>query len=98
MPTYDYGMFPPMTYILDEFGKKKVKNRKAFRFGSYGWSGGAQKELEEIVERHKMKWDFLDPVEFRGAPKDEDLALIRERGKELAKAVKEWAGEPTAAA
>ena len=98
MPTYDYGMFPPMTYILDEFGKKKVKNRKAFRFGSYGWSGGAQKELEEIVERHKMKWDFLDPVEFRGAPKDEDLALIRERGKELAKAVKEWAGEPTAVA
>ena len=90
MPTYEYKMFPPMAALLEEIGRKKALNRKAFRFGSYGWSGGAQKELDEIVERNKMKWEFLEPVEFRGMPTDEDLALIRQRGKELAVAVKEW--------
>mgnify|MGYP006274992399 CR=1 FL=1 len=97
MPTYEYAMFPPMANVVDELGKKKAQNRKAFRFGSYGWSGGAQKELDHLVERHKMKWDFLEPVEFKGAPTEEDLNLIRQRGKELAKAVKEWAGEPETA-
>ena len=90
MPTYEYKMFPPMAAVLDEIGKKKVLNRKAFRFGSYGWSGGAQKELDEIVERLKMNWDFIEPVEFKGAPTEEDKALLKQRGKELATKVKEW--------
>lgn len=90
MPTYEYKMFPPMAAILDEIGRKKTLNRKAFRFGSYGWSGGAQKELDEIVARNKMNWEFLAPVEFRGAPTPEDIDLIRQRGKELAVAVKNW--------
>jgi flavorubredoxin len=46
MPTYEYKMFPPMATVVDELGRKKALNRKAFRFGSYGWSGGAAKELE----------------------------------------------------
>jgi anaerobic nitric oxide reductase flavorubredoxin len=96
MPTYEYKMFPPMAALLEEIGRKKALNRKAFRFGSYGWSGGAQKELDEIVERHRMKWEFLEPVEFRGAPTDTDLELIRRRGKELAIAVKEWVATVTA--
>ncbi len=91
MPTYEYKMFPPMAAVLDEIGKKKIMNRKAFRFGSFGWSGGAQKELAELDERLKMKWDYLEPVEFKGRPTDEDIALLRQRGVELAKAVKIWA-------
>ncbi|TVR04856.1 MAG: FprA family A-type flavoprotein [Spirochaetaceae bacterium] len=91
MPTYEYKMFPPMAAVLDEIGKKKIMNRKAFRFGSFGWSGGAQKELTELDERLKMKWDYLEPVEFKGRPTDEDIALLRKRGVELAKAVKIWA-------
>jgi flavorubredoxin len=90
MPTYEYKMFPPMATVVDELGRKKALNRKAFRFGSYGWSGGAAKELEEIQERFRMKWDFLEPVEFKGAASQEDLDLIYQRGKELAQKVKEW--------
>ncbi len=89
-PTYEYKMFPPMAAVLEEIGRKKALNRKAFRFGSYGWSGGAQKELDDIVERNRMKWEFLEPVEFRGAPTEEHLGLLRARGAELAGAVKEW--------
>jgi anaerobic nitric oxide reductase flavorubredoxin len=90
MPTYEYKMFSPMAVVIDELGRKKAFNRKAFRFGSYGWSGGAEKELEELITRYKMNWDFLDSVEFLGAPTDEDLEMIRLRGRELAVRVKEW--------
>lgn len=89
MPTYEYKMFPPMAAVLEELGKKKVQGRKAFRFGSYGWSGGAQKELDEIMSRYCMNWDFIEPVEFKGAPREEDLHLIGDRVKELVKIVKE---------
>ena len=89
-PTYEYKMFPPMAAVLEEIGRKRALNRKAFRFGSYGWSGGAQKELDEIMERNRTNWEFLEPVEFRGAPTDEHLSMIRERGVELARAVKQW--------
>lgn len=88
MPTYEYKMFPPLAAILEELGKKKVCNRKAFRFGSFGWSGGAQKELDELISKNRMEWDFLEPVEFRGAPRDEDLEQITEKVKALIKEIK----------
>ncbi len=88
MPTYEYKMFPPMAAALEELGKKKVFGRKAFRLGSYGWSGGAQKELDEIMNKYCMNWDFIEPVEFKGAPREEDLILIEDRVKELVKEVR----------
>jgi anaerobic nitric oxide reductase flavorubredoxin len=42
------------------------------------------------MERYKMGWDFLEPVEFNGAASQEELDLIFQRGKELAVKVKEW--------
>lgn len=98
MPTYEYKMFPPMAAAVDEIAKKRIINRKAFRFGSYGWSGGAQKDLDDTAARLKMHWDFLEPVEFKGKPTEEDLKLIKQRGRELARRVKEWALEKTAPA
>jgi len=92
-PTYEYKMFPPMATVLDEMGRKRVQRKKAFRFGSFGWSGGAQKELQEIQERWRMGWEFLEPVEFKGAPGEEDLRLLEQRGRELAEAVKRYAAE-----
>ncbi len=83
MPTYEYKMFPPMASVLEELGKKKVFGRKAFRFGSYGWSGGAQKELDEISQRFMWGWSFVDPHEFKGNASPEDLRIIRERVNQL---------------
>jgi flavorubredoxin len=96
MPTYEYKMFPPMSQVLDEIGRKRIVGRKAFRFGSFGWYGGAEKELHEINDRLKMKWDFLPSVEFQGSPKEEHVEEISERGRELARQVKAAAGEPAA--
>ncbi len=89
MPTYEYKMFPPMASALEELGKKKVNNRTAFRFGSYGWSGGAQKELDEIMERYKTGWEFIEPVEFKGSPSETDIERIKTQCRRVAAAVNE---------
>ena len=86
MPTYEYKMFPPMAWTLDMFARKKVWNKKVLRFGSFGWSGGAQREFELLTE--KLKWDFLEPVEWKGAPTDEDLDRAAAQSKKLAKQIK----------
>ncbi len=75
-PTYEYKLFPPVAAALEEIGRKKITGKVAFRFGSYGWSGGAEKELAEILERNRMKWDMVESVEFEGSPKEEDLKKV----------------------
>jgi flavorubredoxin len=75
-----------MAWVLDMFARKKVMNKKVLRFGSFGWSGGAQRELETLTE--KLKWDFLEPVEWQGAPSDETMSLALSRSRELAARIK----------
>lgn len=77
-PTYEYKLFPPVAAAIEEVGRKKVTGKTALYFGSFGWSGGAEKELREIVERNKMKWDFVEAIEFEGSPKTEALNRIEE--------------------
>jgi anaerobic nitric oxide reductase flavorubredoxin len=86
MPTYEYKMFPPMAYTLDMFGRKHVWHKKVLRFGSYGWSGGAQKEFDELTK--SLKWEFAEPIEWEGRPDDETKKKAYEAGKQLAKDVK----------
>lgn len=88
-PTYEYKLFPPVATAIDELGRKKVSGKAAFRFGSFGWSGGAEKELKEIIERNKMKWDFIESVEFEGSPKQEDLEKVEAGILKLIGAMKE---------
>jgi flavorubredoxin len=73
---------------MEELGRKRIVRRKAFSFGSYGWSGGTEKELADITERLHMKWHFLEPVRFKGYPGDSELSMIHERGRQLASMVK----------
>ncbi len=88
MPTYEYKMFPPMAHVLDDIGRKKIQHRKAFYLGSFGWSGGALKELQEINERYQMEWDFLEPVTFRGEATAHDRDMIYQQVTQLAKDIK----------
>lgn len=88
-PTYEYKLFPPVAAALNELGRKRITGKVAFRFGSYGWSGGAEKELKEIVERNKMNWDFIESVEFEGAPKEEHLAKVEAGVLELIKRMRD---------
>lgn len=86
MPTYEYKMFPPMAHILDLFERKHFVGKTALRLGSWGWVGGAKKEYDTRIE--SFKWDNLESVEWQGIATAEDLALLKERGRELAQKVK----------
>ena len=86
MPTYEYKMYPPMEDLISLLAKKHVWHKKVFRFGSFGWSGGAQKHFDHMTE--KLKWDCLEPLEFQGGPTDEDLDKGFEMGKKFALEIK----------
>ncbi len=86
MPTYEYKMYPPMEDLISLLAKKHVWHKKVFRFGSFGWSGGAQKHFDQMTE--KLKWDCLEPLEFQGGPTDEDLDKGFEMGKKFAQDIK----------
>jgi len=85
-PTYEGHLFPPVAQSLEIAGHKGVKNRKLAMFGSYGWSGGARKHLERIVE--PFNWEMVDSLEFIGAPSQDELRQGFEFGSTFAKAIK----------
>ena len=86
MPTYEYAMFPPMAYVLDIFRRKHIFGKTVLRIGSWGWVGGAKKEYETIIEA--LKWESIPSVEWAGSPTLEELKVLEERGKELARIIK----------
>ncbi|MFO7696514.1 MAG: FprA family A-type flavoprotein [Anaerolineae bacterium] len=84
-PTYEVSLFPPVSQVLSSAIHKKVMNRKAAYFGSFGWSGGALRELKEIVE--PLKWEWLDTLEFNGAPTKDTLREGEDFGERFARAL-----------
>ncbi len=85
-PTYEVTLFPPVAHVLDIAIHKGVKNKKAARFGSYGWSGGAQRHFEKIIE--PAKWDLVDSFEFNGGPTKEDLKKGEGFGAQFAEIIR----------
>lgn len=84
-PTYEGSLFPAMQSALEEVAIKRVMNKKTAIFGSYGWSGGAEKTIRNIVE--PLKWDVVDTFSFRGGPTDEDLAKALDFGSAFAQSL-----------
>jgi len=86
-PTYEGGLFPPMAHVLDMVARKRIQHRKLAYFGSFGWSGGARREITTLAER--LRWDLDEPWEFRGGPTREDLIKGRKLGYQFAMSLKE---------
>jgi anaerobic nitric oxide reductase flavorubredoxin len=86
-PTYEVSLYPAMALVLEEAAIKRVMNKKAAYFGSYGWSGGALKGVKSIVE--PLKWDIRDTLEFQGAATEELLDKGEEFGKRFAEGLKD---------
>jgi anaerobic nitric oxide reductase flavorubredoxin len=85
-PTYEGSLFPPLAQVLDMAMIKKVKNKKAAMFGSYGWSKGALREIKRIIE--PAGWDLALAYEFAGGPSSEELKQGQELGAEFARMIK----------
>ncbi|CCU83956.1 MULTISPECIES: FprA family A-type flavoprotein [Mesotoga] len=85
--TYNMELFPPMKQLVSAIENRMMKNRKIGVFGSYTWSGGALKELQEFAS--KSKCDQVGPViEVKSCPTQEDLENCVELGLNMASAIK----------
>jgi flavorubredoxin len=84
-PTYEGSLFPPMADVLRMAEQKHMRNKRAARFGSYGWSGGAQRDFDTLAET--LRWETMDTLEFVGAATDEELAVGEAFGARFARFV-----------
>ncbi|MFN2111337.1 MAG: FprA family A-type flavoprotein [Anaerolineae bacterium] len=85
-PTYEGALFPQMAHVLDMLNRKRIHNRKAAYFGSFGWSGGAGREVTQWAE--KLKWELTEAWEFPGGAKHQDLLKAEELGFNFAQSLK----------
>jgi anaerobic nitric oxide reductase flavorubredoxin len=90
-PTYEGSLFPPVAQALNMAVAKRISNKTATHFGSYGWSGGAQREFERLA--NQLKWEMTEPFEFNGGPTDEDLRHGEAFGAEFARTIREAAAQ-----
>lgn len=80
-PTYEAGLFPPVAQVLDLALRKGMKHKKLLYLGSFGWSGGARREVERFAQ--ELRWEVVASLEFRGGGKGEDITQAYAMGKEF---------------
>ncbi|MBT7064799.1 MAG: FprA family A-type flavoprotein, partial [Verrucomicrobia bacterium] len=85
-PTYEGALFPPVWEVIREARIKGVKNRQLAMFGSYGWTGGALRDLVKIVE--PVKWNLIDSLEVKGGANPESIARAEAFGRTFAQTLK----------
>lgn len=85
--TYNMELFPPMKQLVSAIENRMMTNHKIGIFGSYTWSGGALKELQEFAD--KSKCNQVGPViETKSSPTKEDIEKCVELGQNMARAIK----------
>ena len=84
-PTYEGKLFPDMVHVLETADRKHIYNKLAAGFGSQGWSGGGQRELNERFE--SMRWKPLGNFEFTGSASPGELDKGREYGRNFARQI-----------
>jgi flavorubredoxin len=84
-PTYEAALFPPIADVVTMAGRKGIKRKQAAMFGSYGWSGGALRELNKLVE--PLSWEMVDALEVPGGPTLEELRKAEEFGARFAERI-----------
>ncbi|MBM3254902.1 MAG: MBL fold metallo-hydrolase [Candidatus Omnitrophica bacterium] len=85
--THDNGMLPAIAGFMQFFKGLKPKNRLASAFGSYGWAGGALKELESGLREAGV--EITQPgLAIQYLPDKDELQRCYDYGKDFAKRVK----------
>ena len=85
-PTLNNNMLPTVGGFLTYLKGLRPKNRIAGAYGSYGWGGGAVKQVD--AELRALGLDVLDPVDVRYMPGAADLEACYELGRTVARRVK----------
>ncbi|MCM8801283.1 MAG: flavodoxin domain-containing protein [Candidatus Omnitrophica bacterium] len=85
--THDNDMLPTIAGFLEFLKGLRPKNRLACVFGSYGWAGGAVKNIEGILK--DIGIEIVQPsLSIQYAPSKEDLDNCYEFGKNFAYKIK----------
>lgn len=86
--TYNNSVYPMMNQLMYTLKMNKLKNHVLGIFGSYGWSGGAVKELTEFASEGGTFEVAPTVVDAKGAMKEEDIENLRTLAKEIAEMVR----------
>ncbi|MDA8077894.1 MAG: FprA family A-type flavoprotein [Nitrospiraceae bacterium] len=88
-PTLNNRMYPSVAEFLQHVAGLRPRNRIGGAFGSYGWGGGAVKEVYDNLK--EMKLDIFEPgVEALYLPSPDDEERCREFGKAFAEKAREY--------
>ncbi|MEM2387335.1 MAG: FprA family A-type flavoprotein, partial [Candidatus Bathyarchaeia archaeon] len=88
-PTVLGGAHPLAVYATYLFKALRPPTKYAVILSSYGWSGGAAKQIQELLSGFKI--EVVDALEINGPPTEETMRQIVELGKSLAQKIKEEA-------
>lgn len=87
-PTFNQGLLPTITPILEDLKGLKFQNKISAAFGSYGWSGESIKIIKEHMDNCKIPC-IAEGVSAKWQPKPDDLAKCKELGITVARAIKQ---------
>jgi len=88
-PTVLGGAHPLAVYATYLFKALRPPTKFAVLLSSYGWGGGAIKQIQEMLGQFKI--EVVSALEINGPPTEENMRQIVEIGKTLAKKIKEEA-------
>lgn len=88
-PTVLGGAHPLAVYAAYLVKALRPPTKFAVLLSSYGWGGGAIKQIQETLAQFKV--EVVGALEINGPPTEENIRQIGEVGKTLAKKVKEEA-------
>ena len=75
-------VYPAIADVLNYLRGLRPKNKLAFAFGSYGWSGEGAKQIAAEFTAMKLEQPF-EAVQVKYMPTEEDLRAFHERGAAL---------------
>ncbi len=82
-PTLNNGMFPTLGSFMTYAAGLKPKDKLWSFFGSFGWGGGAVRNMTEMAK--KAGFEVSEPgLEIKYVPDEEDLKKCFEFGKQIA--------------
>jgi len=86
-PTVLGGMHPLGVYATYLVKALRPPAQLGVVLSSYGWGGGAIKQVQEILGQSKL--EVVGAMEINGPPTEDDVKKILELGKKLAERIKE---------
>jgi flavorubredoxin len=86
-PTLNNGMFPTIGSFLTYATGLKPKGKLWSFFGSYGWGGGAVKNMTEMAQKAGFQTNETS-IEVKYIPESEDLKKCFEFGQQIAAKIK----------